>query len=144
MRHGLLLLLLAATSGCVELGPAQPLRIGDFEEFRVSVQPVLAAECASASCHGRVARPLALYAPGALRMDPAATFRDESVTEPELRANMRRLAAMAAEGDPAQSAVLLKPLTEAAGGHAHGGGDVFSSPGDPGYVLLLDWLEAAR
>jgi hypothetical protein len=42
--------------------------------------------------------------------------------------------------DPEESLILLKPLAEAKGGVAHGGGTKFSRRTDRLYVALLRWI----
>jgi len=42
---------------------------------------------------------------------------------------------------PANSLILLKPLSEEYGGIEHGGGDKFHDTDEASYVALLDWIE---
>jgi len=54
---------------------------------------------------------------------------------------LQGLAGTIDSANEANSNILLKPLAVAAGGAAHGGGDVFPNTSDPSYRLILQWLE---
>ena len=93
--------------GCAGPEPGtQPLPTGSFDRYASQVTAHVSERCASAGCHGRPERPLALYAPGAYRADPARTHLDEPLTRPELEENMRRLSAFALDG-PARSSLAI-------------------------------------
>ena len=137
--------LLATTQGCV--GPAnegEPLVVGDLEEFAAQVQPALAERCATAACHGRVERPLRLFARGHHRADPDRVYLDEPLDAVELAHNAAAVAAMAHGLGPGQSPIILKPLAESEGGSWHGGGDVFLSLEDGACRSLVGWLVASE
>lgn len=133
-------------SGCV--GPpleGTPIEIGSLARFESDVEPHLEARCAPGGCHGRAERPLALYAPGQWRRDPARTHLDEPLDALELERNARALAALGVGCAPDDSPALTKPLAVAAGGVWHGGGDVLLDPTDRAYVAIRGWLvECAR
>jgi hypothetical protein len=126
---------------CVGPGDeTDPLLVSSVEAFAEHVQPELGARCASGGCHGVAMRPLALYAPGALRADPLRLHLDEPLTWTELENNAARVAAFAHGQTVTESLVLRKPLAVIAGGCYHGGGDVFADRQDPGYEVLRSWL----
>lgn len=118
----------------------------DEAAFRCSVQPLLAKRCAFLACHGTALRPLRVYAPNRLRLGGEAGERDRPLSEEELWANYDRARALGI-GGPEEALLLRKPLDVAAGGLFHrgqemfAGEDVFSSRDDPGYRLLLAWIE---
>lgn len=129
-------------------GPApggRPIVVAELGRFAREVEPQLERRCAQGSCHGRADRPFSLYAPGALRRDPARTYLDEPIGADELAANAERVAAFAVDGGSlADCLVLRKPLAVSAGGVWHGGGDVFEDASDPAYEAIRDWLELCR
>lgn len=128
--------------------PNEPVEVPLLDEaaFRCSVQPMLAKRCAFLACHGTALRPLRVYAPNRLRLGGEASERDRPLGEEELEANYDRARALALGGHD-EALLLQKPLDVAAGGLFHrgqemfGGEDVFVSRDDPGYRLLLAWIE---
>jgi len=133
------MLALAAVAGCGGPGAvSEAVPLGSIAAFERDVQPHLEARCAQGGCHGRPERPLALYAPGQWRRDPARTHLDEPLDPIELERNARALAALAVGCEPAESPALTKPL---AGGLWHGGGEVFADETDHGYAAIRWWLE---
>lgn len=141
IQTALVLVLCAGLGGCA--GPEATLSVvelGSLERFETDVQPRLVERCAAGSCHGRAERPLALYAPGALRKDPARVFLDEPLDADEIDENALRVAAFAAGSAAEDSVLLCKPLAQRAGGCAHEGGAVFADKRDPDYRSLLAWL----
>ncbi|MBI2896791.1 MAG: hypothetical protein HYY06_24755 [Deltaproteobacteria bacterium] len=118
----------------------------DLAAFRCSVQPVLAKRCAFLACHGSALRPLRVYAPNRLRLGGEPTERDRPPSDVELEANYDRARALAT-GGPEEALLVRKPLDVTAGGLFHrgqemfGGDDVFVSRDDPGYRLLVAWIE---
>ena len=44
--------------------------------------------------------------------------------------------------DPPSSLLLVRPLSTAAGGSDHGGGDIFGDTTDPDYQTILNWISA--
>jgi hypothetical protein len=142
-----LVIALAGTSGCaLDVPPPLALPAGDVVVFAQRTQPVLDRACASAGCHGRIERPLALYSPGHRRSDPARTFLNESLSDSELLANARAIDAFALE--PLRDSlpihdclVLRKPLALAYGGAGHEGGELFPSPDDRDYQAVQAYLE---
>jgi hypothetical protein len=138
---------LAGTSGCA-LDVPLPLALpdGDVVVFAQRTQPVFDRACASAGCHGRAERPLALYSPGNRRSDPARTFLNEPLSDSELLANARAIDAFALEplrdNLPIDDCLVLrKPLALSFGGAGHEGGELFPSPDDRDYQAVQAYLE---
>jgi len=137
---------IALGAGCaLDVPPPRPLPAGDLAMFAARAQPVLDRACATAGCHGRAERPLALYSPGNRRLDPARTFLIEPLTAAELLANARAIDAFALE--PLRDElpihdclVLRKPLAVSAGGAGHEGGELFPSRDDRDYQALYAYL----
>jgi len=137
------LFILVVVGGC-GLGDQRELPVaatGQLDAYRVYVQPVLAAGCASLDCHGKAGRPLRLFAKDGLRLD--ASLRGHDERDDELLANMAAIAAL----DPEETQVedrllLLKPLAVSAGGLHHVGGDLWADQTDPAYRCLHAWLRA--
>lgn len=132
--------------GALAEGPAPDL---DRNEFRCAAEPVLLARCAFFACHGSNRRPLRIFAPDKLRLGVPATERASPVTPEEREANYDMARGFARPG-PDGTPLLDKPLDVDAGGRYHGGktlyggGDVFETTDDPGYVLLADWIAADK
>ena len=133
---------LAALAGCGGPPPGEDgtLPAPPLERFATDVQPILERRCASPACHGDAARPLALYAPLARRIDPRRTHLAEPCTTEELRANWEATRGFVDPDDPARSPLLAKPLED---GVVHGGGRVFRDRHEPEVRAILAWLEAA-
>lgn len=115
---------------------------GSVDDFATYVQPVLRSGCASLDCHGNAGRPLRLYARYGLRVDVG--LRGEDASEAEMTANMSAITGL----DPTAPSVdehvlLLKPLSTAAGGLHHVGGDLWPDRDDAVYHCLHAWLRAA-
>lgn len=138
-RLGLALAIGSMLAAC-DLDPAAPERLfmPELADFAARAQPVLAARCATPSCHGRADRPLALYAPGFHRRDPRDLHRELPLDEDELRLNlMRVMAFVTPQVDRCE--LLTKPLADAAGGIAHAGGTQFADTSDWDYRALRAW-----
>lgn len=121
----------------------------DRDDFRCSVQPVLAARCAFAGCHASARRPLRLYAVGRMRLGVGWDRLAEPLTAEELDANYRATRGFTIAGVDERPLLLAKPLDPRAGGYYHrgqdlyGDEDVFLSIDDPGYRLLSAWIAGA-
>ena len=94
-----------------------------FEAFVRDVQPVLRDRCAGANCHGSRLRSL---------------FLSCGETEEEQRWNYF-VSTWHLATPVFQSEILRRPLAMDRGGDFHGGGDVFHSTDDPGYVAIERW-----
>ena len=134
--------LVAVQIACVDVEDTEPLSIGPLDTFASEVSPALSNRCASSACHGRPDRALALYAPGAHRLEPSQRFLDAPLTSDELTINAYQVAAFATAETASEALVLRKPLAEDAGGAWHGGGTVFDTAEDPLHASLVVWLEA--
>ena len=122
-----------------------PLVQPDYGRFVSEVQPILASRCANPSCHGRLDRPLAVYAIGMWRADPAQLFENTPLTADELRANYTRACSFIVAGAaPADCLLVRKPLAPDAGGATHLGGVVFTDTAEADYRGLLDWIASAK
>jgi len=124
--------------GCLEALPTQdpgqppadqasPL----YRSFVDDVQPVLAASCAFATCHG----------------SPQSDFHLTCGSDQgQLDANFRRAMGFVAEPplDVEQSEVLLRPLDPRAGGVSHTGGVFFRSRDDETWQRLRDWARKVQ
>ena len=127
---------LGACSG-TESGPTGPdpasggqERVLDYDTFVAAVAPVLAAEgCAAAGdCHGGGIR-------GAFALSPEH--------EKDLAFDFQQASEQINDLLPAASALLLKPLAEAAGGSPHGV-VAFEDTSEAGYAAILAWIEAGE
>ena len=102
----------------------------DFAVFESQVDPVLTAHgCDDLNCHGGGIR-------GTFELSP---FDDKDVSFDFAQSRLQVNGA-----DPAASSLLMKPLAEAVGGAAHGGGEAFASTDDTDYLALLAWIEAGE
>ena len=128
MRRVLLLCVFAAA--CVD-NPSEPTLDVDFEGYEQQVHPYVEVACGTLDCHGDEGRPLRLYGEFGLRLED----RDSPISAFEYEENAYSLRGV---GD--DSLILLKPLSEAAGGLHHVGGDVWPDEQDPGYRCLHGWL----
>jgi len=124
-----------------DVDPAAPARllVPELDDFALRAQPVLAARCATPSCHGRADRPLALYAPGLHRRDPRDLHRELPLDQAELRLNLVRVMAFVSP-EVGRCELLTKPLADAAGGIPHAGGTQFADTSDWDYRALRDWV----
>jgi hypothetical protein len=131
-----LLLLAAAAPACREpgTGPAPPggdsLFVLDPARFAADVRPVLVAEgCNNALCHG-----------GGLR----GNFELSPPDDPDPDFDFAQAGQQVYGWDPLASPLLLKPLSQEAGGLDHAGAGLagFDSTDDPGYRAIRDWILA--
>jgi hypothetical protein len=129
----------AAPAGQEAAKAAQPL---DYEVFKTRVQPVFLkdrpghARCYS--CHGTGNGPQYL-----VPLSPGST----TWTEEQTRQNFEKVSTMVVNhGDPANSKLLLRPLSPLAGGDLvweHSGGHQFASKADPDWQAFAAWVGAA-
>jgi len=137
--------LVALASCAVDNPPAAAPEL-DRAAFRCNVQPVLAARCAFAACHGTRTRPLALYAPGRERYQIGWDRPTAPVTDAELAANFAIASGFTTTTATGEPWLLAKPLAAGEGGYYHRGadlfdaGDVFATRDDPGYRRLAAWI----
>ena len=121
----------------------------DLEVFIAEVQPVFAARCANATCHGDPARPLEIYAMHNHRLDPADVYLDSALSEEELWLNYVGAWAFIDELTWIDDAVvddcalLAKPLEPGAGGSEHTGGVQFFDAEEAEYQTIRGWIADA-
>jgi hypothetical protein len=133
--------------GCVE-GPGGALAVSapDFEDYVNEVQPILAATCSNASCHGDPARPLEIYAVHNHRLDPDEVYLDGELTQEELWLNYLGVWAFVEElanlkdAEAGDCAILTKPLDPEHDGADHQGGILFFDTEDRGYQAIFAWI----
>lgn len=133
------------TAACVA-GPGDPLALpaADRMVFEATVQPALAERCANPGCHGRVDRPLEVYATYQHRLDPVDVHAGTPLTAEELDRNFERARAFLFGAATAEDALLLrKTIPRELGGVHHGGGVVFEDTWEPDYQALRDWARHA-
>jgi hypothetical protein len=139
-RRGLaplsLLLLILTGTACREPGtaPAPPggdsLFVLDAARFAAEVRPVLVAEgCNNALCHGG---------------GPRGSFELSPPEEPDAAFDFAQASQQVYGWDPLASPLLLKPLSQEAGGVDHAGEGLagFDSTDDAGYQAIRDWILA--
>jgi hypothetical protein len=143
------IVLVVAIASCAIDNPPAAVPALDRDAFRCTVQPVLAARCAFAACHGTRARPLALYAPGRERYQVGWDRPTAPVTAAELEANFGIASGFTTTTATGEPWLLAKPLAVGEGGYYHrgsdlfGAGDVFATRDDPGYRELAAWIGGA-
>ncbi len=121
----------------------------DLEVFVAEVQPIFAARCANATCHGDPARPLEIYAVHNHRFDPDDVYLDNALSEEELRLNYIGAWVFIDEltwfDDSVvdDCALLAKPLEPEAGGSEHTGGAQFFDTEEPEYQVIRRWIANA-
>ncbi len=117
----------------------------DFALFQSDVYPVLLRDCAFSECHGSEKRFFQVFGPGRMRLDPATTMPGDPVTPMELQRSYERSVSMLMSAETVTKSLFLrKPLEASQGGQGHKGVDafgrnVFASPLDPSYAILLHW-----
>jgi hypothetical protein len=138
--------LLIAVAGCAIDNPPAAIPALDRAAFRCTVQPVLAARCAFAACHGTRERPLALYAPGRERFQVGWDRPTAPITTAELDANFALASGFTTTTATGEPWLLAKPLAVGEGGYYHRGadlyaaGDVFATRDDIGYRAIAAWI----
>lgn len=144
MRTALCLFALVSL-GCAGGPGSEPIGVdADFEEFVVSVQPILQERCANPSCHGQISRPFEVFAVHQYRADPAMTFSDEPLSDDELWWNYQRARAFTGGAQASQAPLVSKPLAPEAGGAKHVGGVVWEGTGEPEYAVVVGWIEGSN
>ncbi|HET9991492.1 MAG TPA: hypothetical protein VFQ65_23345 [Kofleriaceae bacterium] len=141
--------MLLAIAGCAVDNPPAAAPALDRDGFRCTVQPVLAARCAFAACHGTRTRPFAIYAPGRERYQIGWDRPTAPITAAELDANFGIASGFTTTTATGEPWLLAKPLAVGEGGYYHrgadlyGAGDVFDTRDDPGYRALAAWIGGA-
>jgi len=112
----------------------------DFEVYRTKVEPVFLkkrtghARCVVCHSANNSAFKLEALAPGSTGW-----------TEEQSRKNFASVSKLVKPGDPADSRLLMHPLSPEAGGDRfHGGGRQFASKDDPEYKAIANWISQAK
>lgn len=142
MRLVPLLALLVA--GCaLDAPPANP-PLPNRAMFEAEVYPILMRDCGFPDCHGNRDRFFRVYGLGRLRLDPEALI-DAPLEEAEMNESYERARSMLGSATRAEDTLLVrKPLEIDQGGAPHlgidnHGQDLYASPEDPSYQVLLTW-----
>jgi hypothetical protein len=134
---------------CVDEGETLDVPALDADRYALEVQPYVGESCGTLDCHGDPGRPLRIYSElglrrgDGLRPSPVDADRDpDPITEGELQDNVLAFGALQPALSPGdERLVLSKPLSGAAGGSHHVGGDLWDGPEHPGYRCLRRWLD---
>lgn len=129
------LLVLTLLLGALLLGCAEP---SPSDHFQAEVAPIILHRCGSTSCHG-VAKEA--EASGETIDWGKFFFRVEdgqAVDQAAFYAAVKRT--INTSDGPEFSSLLRKALPAAYGGLPHHGGPAFTSPTDPAYRVLFDWI----
>jgi hypothetical protein len=121
---------------------AQPFETDGFEYFKTQVEPIFLKKrpghVRCISCHGEGA------APGGFGLQPLANGMT-TWTDEQSRQNYQLALRMIAPGDPTSSALLMHPLSPAAGGDLfHSGGRQFENQSDPDWSVMSEWVKHAK
>ncbi len=142
---------LAQPSGPSGAAPAAPLaqqadgvaetNLGlDFDAYRARVEPILlsprAGNARCVVCHSRGG--------GNSFLEPLSAGSTTYTEEQSFR-NFERIQRLVVAGAPLESALLVNPLAEDAGGsHWHAGGKHWTSQSDQEWQVLAEWVRATR
>lgn len=156
MRAASLIVLI--TSGCAfDAPPASPPEPSTEGLWRDQVYPLLLRDCGFPDCHGSPGRFFRVFGPGRTRLseegvdgegnpiDQEIYAQTGPIEEAEMQATYDRARSMLASASrPEESLLVRKPLAVERGGAPHmgideHGRDVYQSPEDEGYQLLLTW-----
>jgi hypothetical protein len=131
-----LVMLAIVQSGCSSptAGPEPPSGgaryVLDYSVFATQIDSILTAKgCDNLACHG-----------GGIR----GTFELSPVTAKDIDLDFDQASLQVNPTDPSASALLVKPLDEAAGGAIHTGGARFMSTSDPDYQAIFTWIKAGQ
>jgi hypothetical protein len=138
-----MLLFALGTAGCDVPAPVVPAP--DYDEFALSVYPLLLRDCGFNACHGTDERFFQVFGPGRRRLSPASELFD-GATEEEIEVSYQRARAMLLnDGDVRDSPLLRKPVE--GGGHAGldaEGRNVYDGRNHPDFAVLARWAEGAE
>jgi YVTN family beta-propeller protein len=121
------------------IGAAQAQSTLVFETYRKQVEPIFlkkrADDIRCYNCHSTLVTRLKLVA-----LSPGSS----EWTEEQSRQNFQIVSQLVVPGDPADSRLLLHPLSPEAGGDpTHTGGKFWTSKDDPEWQTLAAWVRAA-
>lgn len=119
--------------------------MSDVRAYETYIHPIFEGSCATLDCHGDEGRPLRLYSETGLRIrDDLRTppgVPTMPIVEEELAANVASIDAVDADQPNVDMRfLLLKPLSNTAGGLHHYGGRIWSGPDDVAYQCVRGWL----
>jgi hypothetical protein len=140
------ILAIAACSDVVNEAAPNPADSLDEGVFVCKVQPVLVRQCSYLACHGNPGTALRVYSPGKLRAIPPANADDANakITAAEQHANYLSAAGFSFDTPPDSNWLLLKPLPPSWGGYEHLGGAIYTSPTDPQFTAIHDWVSGSK
>lgn len=143
------ILAFALTGACAVIdNPSAPAPSTGLNEgvFRCSVESVLVRQCSYTACHGVAGSALRVYSPGKLRASPPADIEAAiaPLTEAEHHANFVSASGFAfSAADPVDNLLLRKTIPETQRGYAHEGGAIFTTTGDPQWMVIAAWLSGS-
>lgn len=112
----------------------------DFETYKTRVEPIFlekrAGHARCVVCHSANN--------SAFRLQPLAAGSTKW-TDEQSRMNFENVTHLVKPGDPADSKLLIHPLSPDAGGDEfHGGGRQFASKDDPAWKAIAAWVSSAK
>src|SRR5712692_3206892 len=120
--------------------PAADLSL-DYEFFKNRVEPIFLKK---RDGHARCYVCHSDRSGNAFRLEKL-TSGSASWTDEQSRRNFQLVSALVVPSDPAQSRLLLYPLAPEAGGNSfHSGGRQFSSPNDPEWKIIAQWVQGQK
>ena len=140
-----LVLALSVATGCAFTpgGPADPPE-PDRAFFDEEIYPLLLRDCAFPACHASRDRFFRVFGPGRARLSPERALGGPATDAEREEAYHRARSMLASVSRPEDSLLLRKPLEVDRGGAPHmgidqHGRDLYASPDDPAYQLILEW-----
>jgi YVTN family beta-propeller protein len=112
----------------------------DFDFFKTKIEPIFLRERPGhARCYG-----CHILSNRIFHLEPLSPG-SRDWTDEQSRRNFESALEQVVPGDPASSRLLLHPLAPEAGGDLfHSGGRQFESQNDPDWLVLAEWVRAAR
>jgi hypothetical protein len=131
-------------TGTATTTPATATASLDYNYYKANIEPIFlkarqpdeGTGNACASCHTRVA--------SRMRLQPLAAGAT-AWTEDQSKANFQAVAGVVTPGDPANSRLLLHPLSKDAGGDpTHTGGKFWANRDNPEWKTIAGWVSGAK
>jgi hypothetical protein len=120
--------------------PAADLSL-DYEFFKNRVEPIFLKKREG---HARCYVCHSDRSGSAFRLEKL-TPGSASWTDEQSRRNFQLISALVVPGDPAKSRLLQHPLAPESGGNSyHSGGRQFSSPNDPEWKIIAQWIQGQK
>jgi hypothetical protein len=136
-----------ALAACGNNAASDKAPVTDAALFELQVYPILLRDCAfNTTCHGSQQRFFQVMGPGRRRIDPKLDSA-MPVQPAEVQFSYERARSMLiTDGPVTRSLLLTKPLEARVGGAGHKGADhfgrnVYQSPLDPSYLVLVKWAQ---